>query len=300
MPAFQALRIAIVGGGKIGSALAFQLVAAGRHDVTVIARPDSARLGQLRRDKAIIKVGGERAQVSVGDQLDESIAYDLVIVTAAAHQIDVLIAPLQRCAARGLLFMFNNFHPERLIGLLGNERCDFGMPLLQASLDDDGRLNATIGAYGAKTKLGRQRWVDVFNAAGVPAAVEPDMPLWLRCHVPLCVAFESIAVAGVRGGGGASWAQASVLARGMHESFALIRGLGYPLYPAGKSRLAASPRPVVALMLWSMSRIRSFRELLAGGVNECRALVDAMAAVAHKAQPAVTVATIEAMKPPKE
>ena len=43
---------------------------------------------------------------------------------------------------------------------------------------------------------------DVFNAAGLPALVEPDLPLWLRCHVPL--AFESVPVASERGGGGAS------------------------------------------------------------------------------------------------
>jgi 2-dehydropantoate 2-reductase len=34
--------------------------------------------------------------------------------------------------------------------------------------------------------MSQKRWVDVFNAAGLPALLEPDMPLWLRCHVPLC------------------------------------------------------------------------------------------------------------------
>jgi len=55
-----------------------------------------------------------------------------------------------------------------------------------------------ILAHGAP----RQK-LDVFNAAGLPALVEPDMPLWLHCHVPLCVAFESVSVASERGGGGA-------------------------------------------------------------------------------------------------
>jgi 2-dehydropantoate 2-reductase len=44
------LRIAILGGGKIGSAFAFQLARTGGHDVTVIARPGSVRLAQLERD----------------------------------------------------------------------------------------------------------------------------------------------------------------------------------------------------------------------------------------------------------
>ena len=83
------------------------------------------------------------------------------------------------------------------------------MPFVQATLDSDGKLKATIGAGGQKTIMSERRWVDMFNAAGLPAAIEPDMPLWLRCHVPLCVAFESVAVAGERRGGGASWEKRS-------------------------------------------------------------------------------------------
>jgi 2-dehydropantoate 2-reductase len=62
--------------------------------------------------------------------------------------------------------------------------------------------------------------VDIFNAAGLPAVLEPNMPLWLRCHVPLCVAFESVSVAGVKRGGGASWGEALILAKGVRDHFA--------------------------------------------------------------------------------
>jgi hypothetical protein len=50
-------------------------------------------------------------------------------------------------------------------------------------------------------------------------------------------------------------------------------------------------------MLWFISRITSFRELLATGINECRALVDMFVANAPRAHPPVSVATIQAMKP---
>ena len=123
------------------------------------------------------------------------------------------------------------------------------------------------------------------------------MSLWLRCHVPLCVAFESVSVAGERRGGGASWGEAIVLARGLHEGFALIKGLGYPVYPRGKARINGCPTWVVAAMLWFMSRIRSFRELLATGRNECRALVDVMVAAAPLANPPVSAPKIQAMRP---
>ena len=291
------LRIAVLGAGNIGSTFAFQLARIGHHDVTVIARPGSVRLDQLRRDQAIINVKGERASVRVADTLDGQTPYDLVIVTLLAHQVDAVLPALQRSAATCIQFMFNTFDPERLQEAVGVGRCAFGMNFVQATLDGDGKLKATIGAGGQKTLMNRQRWVDVFNAAGLPAAVERDMPLWLRCHVPLCVAFESVSVAGVRRGGGASWGEALVLARGVQASFKLIEGLGHPVYPRTKKLMDRSPASVVAAMLWSMSRVRSFRELLATGKAECIALVDAMVAAAPLAKGPVAVLDIQAMKP---
>jgi 2-dehydropantoate 2-reductase len=123
------------------------------------------------------------------------------------------------------------------------------------------------------------------------------MPLWLRCHAPLCVAFESISVAGERRGGGASWGEAVVLAKGVRACFALIKALGHKVYPPSKSRLDRSPVWVIAAMIWFMSRIRSFRQLLASGEAECRALVDAMASAAAIAAPPAVGAYIAAMKP---
>ena len=292
-----ALRIAILGAGRIGSTFAFQLARTGHHDVTVVARPGSARLQQLQRAGAIINVKGEQASVRVTDALDEQTPYDLVIVTLLAYQVDAVLPALRQSAAKCIQFMFNNFEPERLQNAVGTERGAFGMPFVQANFDQDGKLKATIGAGGQKTLLDQQRWVDMFNGAGLPATLEPDMPLWLRCHAPLCVAFESVSVAGERRGGGASWGEAKVLARGIHESFALIRGLGYRIYPQGKAWLNRCPTWVVAAMLWMMSRLRSFRELLATGENECRALVDVMAAAASQAKPPIRLPEIQAMKP---
>ena len=294
------MRIAILGAGKIGSTFAFQLARTGRHDVTVIARPGSARLQQLQRDHGVVNTRGERAEVRVSDALDEQTPYDLVVITLLAHQVGAVLPALRRSAARCVLFMFNTFEPERLQDAVGVERCGFGMAFVQADFDPEGRLKATIGAAGQRTLLGQGRWVEVFTAAGLPAALETDMPRWLRCHVPLCVAFESVSVAGQRRGGGASWTEATVVARGMHEGFALIKGLGHRIYPRGKARLHGCPTWVVAVMLWSLSRLRSFRELLASGESECRALVGTMLAAAPQAKPPVDVKRIRAMEPRQE
>jgi 2-dehydropantoate 2-reductase len=290
------LNIAVVGAGNIGSTFAFQLAAAG-HAVTVVARPGSTRLQQLQRDGAIVRADGTRAPVSVSDQLDPVIPYDVVIVTVTVHQVDAVVPALRDSAAAHIVCMFNQFEPGSLRDRIGAARCDFGMPFVQASLDADGKLHAVIGAGGQKTKFGAQCWVDLFAAAGLPATFEPDMPRWLRCHVPLCVAFESIAVAGVRRDGGASWRDASTIARGVKQSFALIEALGDPLYPAGKARLYASPWWVTAAILWSVSRITSFRTLLAQGEPECGTLVDIMVNAAQQAGAPVDTVKIAAMKP---
>ena len=293
----SSLRIAIVGTGNIGSTFAFQLARIGGHDVTVVARPGSRRLEQLRRDGAIVDTKGVRASVRVTDALDEQVPFDLVIVTLLAHQVDAVLPALRRSVAGCIQFMFNTFNPERLREAVGSGRCAFGMNFLQATLDGDGRLKATIGAGGQKTLMDQARWADLFTASGLPATVEPDMPLWLRCHVPLCVAFESVSVTGVRRGGGASWKEALALARGIHACFGLIKGLGYTVYPRSKWLIDRAPASGFAAVLWSMSRVRSFRELLATGQAECDALVDTMTATAKEAGAAVRVADIAAMKP---
>ncbi len=291
------LRIAVLGAGKIGSAFAFHLARTGGHDVTVVARPDSVRLQQLKRDRAIVDVKGSRADVRVASRLDEAVPYDLVIVTLLAHQADALLPALRSSAAEGIQFMFNIFDPERLSEALGDDRCSFGMPFVQATLTADGRLDAKVGAAGQRTIMGRQRWVDLFNAAGLPAALERDMPSWLRCHAPLCVAFESVSIAGERRGSGASWKQALTLAHGLRASFALVQALGYEIYPKTKRRIQRSPTWAVAAMLWSLSRVRPFRRLLATGEAECRCLVEAMATAAPLARSPVDVAAVRAMVP---
>ena len=293
----ESLRIAVIGVGGIGSTFAFQLARFGHHDVTVIARHGSPRCQQLQRDKGIVKSSGERVDLCIADRLDEEIPYDLVLVTLPAHQAEAVLPALQRSAAKWIQFMFNTFDPERLRDAVGADRCSFGMPFVQATIDPSGKLNAKIGTGGQKTKMNDERWVNLFNAAGLPAVMEADMLLWLRCHVPMCIAFESVSVAGVRRGGGASWKQALMVARGLQESFTLIQALGYRLYPSGKAGLSAAPVLLPAGMLWSLSHVRSFREVLATGVNECRALVDTLIANSRQMGASVSIAKIAGMKP---
>ena len=288
------LSIAVIGAGKIGSTFAYQLARAG-HDVTVIARPDSLRLQQLQRDQGIILKTGERAEVRVADKLDEEAAYNLVVVTTPAHQVDAVFPALQRSKAQCVQFMFLTFEPERLRDAIGH-RCGFGMPAVMT--DSEGRIKPTI-ISSLKTLHGDQRWAELFSSAGIPSAFEPEMALWLRCEAPLTAATQSIAVAGQRRGGGATWAEAKAVARGLHGGFAIVKGLGYRLYPSTKSTMYSVPNFLIAFLLWVFSRIPAMRELLATGLNECRALIDTMVAAAAKAKPPLPAAAkaLLAIKP---
>jgi len=290
------MSIAVIGVGRIGSTFAYQLAGA-KHEVILVARPGSERFEQLRRDGGISLQSGERAKMRVTDSLDEQEAYDLVIVTTLAHQIDALLPTLRRSKARCIHFMFVNFNPESLRDAVGPDRCTFGMPAVQAMLDDEGKLSPKI-SKSMKTAHSDQRWVDLFEGAGIPSSLEADMLLWLRCHVPLCCAFESIAVAGKRRGGGASWKEAKAVARGLHGGWAIVQGLGYSLYPSAKSRMNSLPNFVLAFMMWGFSRVPAMRELLATGLNECRALIDTMVSAAS-AKPALqnAVSSVVAIKP---
>jgi 2-dehydropantoate 2-reductase len=264
--------------------------------VTVVARAGSARLLQLQRDQGIRHQTGGLATVRIADALDEATAFDLIVVTTLAHQVDAVLPALQRSKAKCIQFMFNTFDPERLRDAVGGQRCSFGMPFVMATIDPEGTLHSTINP-GQKTLHGDRRWADLFSAAGMPSAYEAQMLLWLRCHAPLCVSFESISVAAQRRRGGASWAESMLIARGMQGGFAVIRGLGFRLYPTAKSALNAAPVFVVACLLWAASRVSTFTELLATGVNECRALIDTMAAADVTPPLPAAIAALRAMKP---
>lgn len=286
--------VAVIGAGRIGSAFAYQLRRAG-HEVTVVARPGSRRLAQLQRDGGIVLTTGERASVTVAAHLDEQEPFDLVIVTVLAHQAAALLPALQRSQARCVHFMFVTPEAGRLRSAVGADRATFGMAAVLATLDGDGRLGLTIPR--TRAMQGDQRWVGLFQAAGMPSALEQDMGRWLRSQVPLTIAMEGVAVAGMRRKRGATWAEAKTGARALRAGYSILRGLGETPYPGSKNQLSRAPRLVLTLILWGVSRSR-FRETLGNSAQECRGLIDLMAAEG-KQQPALrtAVGAVLALRP---
>ncbi|WP_437570487.1 ketopantoate reductase family protein [Sorangium sp. So ce542] len=278
------MKIAIVGAGRIGSTFAFQLARAG-HEVTVVAR--GARLAQLRRDEAIVTAAGERAAVGVSAALDEAAAWDLVLVTVLAHQVDEVLPALSASAARTVMFMFNTFEPlGRLRDAVGAARCAFGFPAILAALDD-GKLTSTIVTRGMVTPVTHAAWAKVFTDAGIPAVVEPDMESWLRTHAALVAPVMVAVVTAHARKAGVSWAEATDVARALEEGLRVVRELGNTLTPAPIAALSRLPTPAAAALVWTLSRVEAIRKTGATGPAEPRALIDAIAAAAPGRTPAL-------------
>ncbi|WP_438020529.1 2-dehydropantoate 2-reductase N-terminal domain-containing protein [Sorangium sp. So ce315] len=278
------MKIAIVGPGGIGSTFAFQLARAG-HEVTVVAR--GKRLGQLERDGAIVTAAGERAAVRVSAALDATTAWDLVLVTVLASQVDAVLPALTASAARTVMFMFNTFEPlGRLRDAVGPERFAFGFPAILASLDD-GKLTSKIVTRGLLTTVTDAAWAKVFADAGIPAVVHPDMESWLRTHAALVAPVMVAFVTSHARQAGVSWAEAMSLARAMEEGLRLVRQLGNTITPEPVAVLSRLPARVLATLLWTSSRLEAMRKTGAAGPGEPRSLIDAMAAAAPGQTPAL-------------
>jgi 2-dehydropantoate 2-reductase len=279
------MQIAIIGPGGIGSTFAFQLSRAG-HDVTVVAR--GGRLEQLRRDGAIVKTDGQRANVAVAGEVDATTEWDLVLVTVLVSQVDVLLPALGGSNAKAVMFMFNTFGPlDRLRNAVGQQRFEFGFPAIVASLRD-GRLSSSILRRGMSTTVTDPFWAKVFSDVGIPSAVEADMESWLRTHAAVIVPTAIAGLTAGRRGSGLSKDESLQLGRAMDEGFRLVRYLGNSITPAPMAVVSRLPVRVLAALLWTLTRLRAFtRTLGVAPADERRMLIDEMNAAAPGRTPAL-------------
>jgi 2-dehydropantoate 2-reductase len=295
----RSLSIAIIGVGRIGSSFAYQLAGAG-HDVTVVARPGSRRLAQLERDGGIVLTTGEKATVTSAGHLDTQKAYDLVIVTVNAHQADAVLPALRASRAKAIQFMFITPEAARLKAAVGADRTTFGFAGVLAVLRDDGKLDVQIPKRNPKALHGDQRWADLFEAAGMPSKLEPQIERRLRAFAPMTMSMEAVAISGMQHKRGATWAEARVGARGVKSAYAILRELGDAPYPGMPSQMSRAPLPIATLMLWGISRSR-FREAIGTSQEECRGLVDLLVAEARQRGADFTnINRVLAMRPKRE
>ncbi|MGV3624847.1 MAG: ketopantoate reductase family protein [Archangium sp.] len=265
------MNLALVGPGAIGSTLAFQLSRAG-HDVTVVAR--GQRLERLTRDGAIVRVDGEHAKVTVQPVLDTSVAYDLVLVTVLATQVEAVLPALRASAAKKVMFLFNTFDDlAPLRDAVGAGRFSFGFPGGIFCLLLDGKIRPAIRSG---TTVGDAEVAKLFEAAGIPTVVEPDMQSWLRTHAAMVAPLMSIGVLAFTQQRGASWAEAKEHALAFRAGFDLVRRVGNQWRPGALGTISRLPLVTLAFLLWAMSRSTMIRELGQLGATEPRMLIDMM------------------------
>ncbi len=191
--------------------------------------------------------------------------------------------------------MFVTPEADRLAAAVGPGRATFGMAGVLATIDSEGRLDLKIGR--TKALQGDQRWVDLFQAAGMPSKLEPDMPRWLRSQTPLTIAMESVTGTGTQHTRGATWAEAKVGAEGLRGGYSILRELSEAPYPANKNQISRAPRPLLTFMLWGVSRSK-FRETVGHSSQECQGLIDLLAAEAtQKPELRRQVAAVLALAP---
>jgi 2-dehydropantoate 2-reductase len=191
--------------------------------------------------------------------------------------------------------MFVTPEGARLRAAVGAGRATFGMAAVVATFTGDGKLHLTVSKQ--KSVQGDQRWVDLFQAAGMPSQLEPDMARWLRSQAPLTIAMEGVAVAGMQHKRGATWAEARTGARALRAGFAILRELGETPYPSSKNRMSGAPLFFLTFILWAVSR-SGFRQVLGQSAEECQGLITLMA-VEGKKRPALSraVEAVLALRP---
>ena len=284
------MKVAIVGAGRIGSAFGFHLGTAG-HEVTLVAR--GRRLQELEDAGGMIETTqGQRARTRVAGSLDQSIPWDLVLVTVLSTQVHSLLPTLRACRATTVMFMFNTFGDlAPLRDCVGPQRARFGFPNMIAMLES-GRLRNVVDGTGMVTTTDSPEWAAAFQRAGLPAEVQPDMQSYLRSHVAFVVPLMLAGLYVHPQGGRIRWRQALLLARASAEGLRLVAATGHRVMPPFVAFLGWLPVCIHALLLRWSSGAAAVRDLGQFGPGEVRSLIDAMVAESPE-----HTATLQALRP---
>ena len=300
------MKICILGAGAVGTSFAVYLAVAG-HDVTLVAR--GARLDKLTRDGGVIATSPPTtptpARVTVATAVDPSCAWDLVLVTVLAHQLDAaLLAVLRACRDTAtVMFMFTTFAAlDEYRDAVGASRCVFGFPIIDARfVEPDGALeHMFLSTGGMRTLVTDNRWSGVLAAAGIPTKLEPAdlMQSWHRTHAGLSIGMVGIMTRAAARNSGVSWAEASLAARATYGALSVVRRAGDRVTPAPIAAVLAMPNAVLAALFWVASRWSSQRDRIKSlGTREYVALTEALLRLAERVgAPAEDVAAVRELR----
>ncbi len=259
------MKVLIYGAGNIGQIYAGKLQESGQ-DVTVLARGE--RFDELR-DRGIVLEDfhtGERTAVRVHviQHLAAEDAFDLVLVPLPKTRVAEVLPPLSNSPSTPniLFFGHNAAGPQAMIDAVGRERVLFGFPGA-AGIPHGGAIRylvttrqeqpTTIGELDGSRSERVEEFAEMFETAGFPAAICPDMDAWLKTHVAEVV---PTANALNRAGGdrmtlGEDRETLRLMVRAIREGFRVLRALGVPVTPSHHRIFEWIPEP---LLIWIARR----------------------------------------------
>ena len=220
------MKICILGAGAVGTSFAVHLALAG-HDVTLVARgaaPGQAHARRRRHRHVPADHAHPRPRHRRDGRRPHVRAWDLVLVTVLAHQLDAaLLGVLKLCPdSATVMFMFTTFAPlDEYRNAVGASRCVFGFPIIDARfVEPDGALKHAFISAGSRTLVTDDKWCGVLAAAGIPTNLEPAdlMQSWHRTHAGLTIGMIGLMNRAAARNGGVSWAEASLAARGARRA----------------------------------------------------------------------------------
>jgi 2-dehydropantoate 2-reductase len=194
------MRILFFGAGPLGSTYAHLLHEKGG-DVTVLARGE--RYDWLKENGLALlnELTGQKgsSHVQVVNELKPEDEYDLVIVLIRKNKLPPVFETLAASpGVKNILFMGNNaLGFDEYLKALPAEKVFFGFPGAGGGIREqvvhyadrekpNGRRRAvTIGEIDGRTKERTLAVKSIFESAGVPVDLTPDIDGWLKYHVAL-------------------------------------------------------------------------------------------------------------------
>jgi 2-dehydropantoate 2-reductase len=286
------MRILVLGAGAVGGYFGGRVVQAGAADVAFLVRP--RRKAQLDRDGLMIEspsAGDARLAVTalLADDLPRAGAWDVVLLTAKAYDLDAAIAAIRPAVGEttAVLPLLNGLsHIDTLVTAFGPGRVLGGLAKIQATLTAEGVVRhlapvqmVEFGELDGTMSERVQTLKRVFDAAGLRADAVTDITsrMWEKLVLIGTLAIATVLMRANLGeivaAGGQDW-----IDRVLERNVAIAAAHGHPVRPKALERelvpMFRSAGPAAASML---------RDLEAGGRIESDHILGFLLGAARRA-----------------
>ena len=280
------MKVLVYGSGVIGSYLAHVLCSAG-NDVTVLARGRWKE--QLEAHGLRIHHYLQRRETldhpKVIGAISEDDAYDAVFAVMPYNKIGAILEPLSAIRAPLVVLVGNNMNPAAMEKtILDRTVCEkqvlFGFQVTAGKRDVDkgllvcerfGAGNMDIGGlHRLPDDATRSRLKEAFADTGYKLNWQPDMEAYLICHLAAILPIGYLAYACGGDMRASTGAQRRLMRLASREAYAMLKGQGIPILPAGDDRYYAPGLrgALMQFLYFVMAKNRTIGDLVA--CEHCR------------------------------